>query len=183
MHNAYTEQLLKEYNFSYIGSKQLILTSNFPFYRKSDNDVQKLILIPAGGEFTWLYGPDILKKFQFEFNIRVLNILLKKHKVDGTPWVYVSHANRLEHPLALEMYRQLLEIVTNDPQVGLMSMAEYDSWVRNYEKINIKNPDGKIIVENAFPNLVIEYDGKRYEIKQSGTVELEIGQSEISIKA
>ncbi len=183
MHNTYTEQLLREYNFSYIGSKPLILTPNFPFYRKSDNSIQKLILIPAGGEFTWLYGPNFLKKFQFEFNIRILSILLKKHKVDGTPWIYVSHANRLEHPLTLEMYRQLLEIVTNDTEVGLMNMAEYDLWVRNYEKVNIKNSDDKIIIENAFPSLVIEYDGKKYEIEQLGTFELEVNQSELSIEA
>lgn len=180
MHNAYTELLLKEYNFSYIGSKPLILTPNFPFYRNSDNSIQKLILIPAGGEFTWFYGPNFLKKFQFEFNIRILNILLKKHKVDGTPWVYVSHAHRLEHPLALDLYEQLLEIVRNDPQVSLMSMAEYDNWVRDYENVNIKKSDGKIIIENAFPDLVIEYAGKDYKIEQFGTVELEANQSEIS---
>jgi len=162
--NKYTLQLLDEFGFEYLSDRLLLLTPRFPYYRVIDNKISNILTIPATLEFNFFFGPPALRRFLLDFNLGVTYLFLEKHKEEQIPFVLVTHTGRFSDTYAFTGLDKVMKLVNEDPELVVMNMAEYNNWVRAYEKVEVIGQDGKILIRNGFPGLVVSYNGQRYNV-------------------
>ncbi len=172
--NINTNKLLEESGFEYAGIKTQIFTPDLPFYRVIEGKVTDVVYIPAAAELTRFFGPRWLERLQFSLNEKILRLLLKKYTSTGKPLILVSHISRLEDSIRLNFLNRSVAMVLENKDVSVMSMREYSEWVKNYSKISVRREQNTIIIDNAMPHLVLEYNGRRFYINKAGTEKINI---------
>lgn len=118
--NKFTLQLLEEFGFKYNSGRKTLLTSQVPFFRRSNGKISNIVNISSSGEFTWFYGPKWFRAYQYFINKQLVRLLLKRHDSTFSPHVLVFHLKRLKDEFADRLFKEIVDwIVQNEKSAAL----------------------------------------------------------------
>jgi peptidoglycan/xylan/chitin deacetylase (PgdA/CDA1 family) len=118
--NRFTLQLLEEFGFKYNSGRKTLLTSQVPFFRRSNGKISNIVNISSSGEFTWFYGPKWFKAYQYFINKQLVRLLLKRQNSTFGPHVLVFHLKRLKDEFADRLFKEIVDwIVQNEKSAAL----------------------------------------------------------------
>ena len=120
--NKFTLQLLEEFGFKYNSGRKTLLTSQAPFFRRSNGKFSNIVNIPSSGEFTWFYGPKWFRAYQYFINKQLVRLLLKRHDSTSSPHVLVFHLKRLKDEFADCLFKEIVDWIVQDDKSALLNL-------------------------------------------------------------
>ena len=120
--NRFTLQLLEEFGFKYNSGRKTLLTRQSPFYRRTNGNFSSVINMPSSGEFTWFYGPKWYRAYQYFINRQLVQLLLKRHNSNSSPYVFVFHMERLKDEFSERLFKEIIDWIAKEKNLFVSSL-------------------------------------------------------------
>ena len=132
--NKFTLQLLEEFGFKYNSGRKTLLTSQAPFFRRSNGKFSNIVNIPSSGEFTWFYGPKWFRAYQYFINKQLVRLLLKRHDSTSSPHVLVFHLKRLKDEFADRLFKEIVDWIVQNEKSAALSLNSLADRVQTVQE-------------------------------------------------